>query len=53
MDVFDSEFLPQTLVNPNRQMVVLTKARPYPSIAELSQPMYRLAGSRINPKTIE
>src|SRR5687767_14361846 len=51
VDVFDSEYLPQTLVNPNRQMVVLTRARPYPSIAELSQPMYRLAGSRINPKT--
>jgi dipeptidyl aminopeptidase/acylaminoacyl peptidase len=50
VDVFDSEFLPQTLVNPNRQMVVLTKAKPYPSIAELAQPMYRLAGSRINPK---
>ena len=39
VDVFDSEFLPQTLVNPNRQVVVLTKARPYPTIAELAQPM--------------
>ena len=39
VDVFDAEFLPQTPVNPNRQMVVLTKARPHPTIAELSQPM--------------
>ena len=29
----------------------LTKARAYPTIAELSQPMLRLAGPRINPKT--
>ena len=50
VDVFDAESLPQTLVNPNRQMVVLTKAKPHPSIAELAQPMYRLAGARINPK---
>ena len=27
------------------------KARTYPTIAELAQPMYRLAGSRVNPKT--
>jgi dipeptidyl aminopeptidase/acylaminoacyl peptidase len=51
VDVFDAEFLPQTTVSPNRQVVALTKARAYPTIAELSQPMYRLAGSRVNPKT--
>jgi dipeptidyl aminopeptidase/acylaminoacyl peptidase len=51
VDVFDAEFLPQTTVSPNRQVVALTKARAYPTIAELAQPMYRLAGSRVNPKT--
>jgi dipeptidyl aminopeptidase/acylaminoacyl peptidase len=51
VDVFDAEFLPQTTVSPNRQVVALTKARAYATIAELSQPMYRLAGSRVNPKT--
>src|SRR6185436_15498546 len=51
VDVFDAEFLPQTTVSPNRQVVALTKARAYPTIAELSQPMYRLAGARVNPKT--
>src|SRR5439155_375956 len=51
VDVFDAEVLPQTLVSPNRQMVALTKARAYPTIAELAQPMYRLAGSRVNPRT--
>jgi dipeptidyl aminopeptidase/acylaminoacyl peptidase len=50
VDVFDAELLPQTLVSPNHQVLALTKGRAYPTIAELAQPMYRLAGSRINPK---
>src|SRR5471030_466025 len=51
VDAFDAEPLPQTLLSPNKQVVALTKERNYPTIAELSQPMYRLAGSRVNPKT--
>ena len=51
VDLFDAEFLPQTLVSPNHQVLALTKARAYPTIAELSQPMLRLAGSRVNPRT--
>src|SRR4051812_39387350 len=51
IDAFDVEPLPQTLLSPNKQIVALTKARTYPTIAELAQPMYRLAGARINPKT--
>jgi dipeptidyl aminopeptidase/acylaminoacyl peptidase len=51
VDVFDAEFLPQTTVSPNKQVLALTKARPHPTIAELAQPMLRLAGSRVNPKT--
>jgi dipeptidyl aminopeptidase/acylaminoacyl peptidase len=51
VEVFDAELLPQTFLSPNRQVVVMTKARAYPTIAELSQPMLRLAGSRVNPKT--
>src|SRR5207247_4318861 len=50
VEVFDAELLPQTLVSPNHQAVAMTKARAYPTIAELSQPMLRLAGSRVNPK---
>jgi dipeptidyl aminopeptidase/acylaminoacyl peptidase len=48
---FDAEALPQTLLSPNKQVIALLKARPYPTIAELSQPMLRLAGLRVNPKT--
>jgi len=51
VQVFDAELLPQTLVSPNRQLLALTKARAYPTIAELSQPMLRLAGMRVNAKT--
>ena len=51
VDAFDAEPLPQTMLSPNKQVVALTKARTYATIAELAQPMYRLAGSRLNPKT--
>ncbi len=51
VDAFDADPLPQTLLSPNKQVVALTRARSYPTIAELSQPMYRLAGARVNPKT--
>jgi dipeptidyl aminopeptidase/acylaminoacyl peptidase len=51
VQVFDAELLPQTLVSPNRQLLALTRARAYPTIAELSQPMLRLAGLRVNAKT--
>ena len=51
VDAFDAEPLPQTMLSPNKQVVALTKARTYPTIVELSQPMYRLAGLRVNPKT--
>jgi dipeptidyl aminopeptidase/acylaminoacyl peptidase len=51
VDVFDAEPLPQAMVSPNHQVMALISAHPHPSIAELAQPMYRLAGTRINPKT--
>jgi dipeptidyl aminopeptidase/acylaminoacyl peptidase len=49
--MFDAELLPQTVVSPNRQVIAMTKARAYPTIAELSQPMLRLAGQRVNPRS--
>jgi dipeptidyl aminopeptidase/acylaminoacyl peptidase len=47
---FDAPPLPQAILSPTKQMMALIWRRPYPSIAELSQPMLRLAGVRINPK---
>jgi dipeptidyl aminopeptidase/acylaminoacyl peptidase len=51
VDAFDAEPLPQTIVSPNHQTIALISARQHPSIAELAQPMYRLAGVRISPRT--
>src|SRR5438309_9218989 len=51
VEAFDAELLPQTLLSPDKQTIALTKARAYPTIAELSQPMLRLAGLRVNAKT--
>src|SRR5262249_40207735 len=51
VDVFDAESLPQTTVSANHQVLAMTKARAYPTIAELSQPMLRLAGLRVNSRT--
>jgi dipeptidyl aminopeptidase/acylaminoacyl peptidase len=47
---FDAPPLPQVILSPSKQVVALTWRRPYPMIAELAQPMLRLAGARINPK---
>ena len=51
VDVFDAEPPALMLHQPEQAAVALTKARTYPTIAELAQPMLRLAGSRVNPKT--
>src|SRR5438045_1290789 len=51
VDVFDAEPLPLAMVSPNHQVMALTSARQHPTIAELAQPVLRLAGSRVNPKT--
>src|SRR5262249_25337433 len=51
LDVLDAPAGAMVSVSPARdKMIVATPVR-YPSIAELAEPMLRLAGSRINPKT--
>jgi dipeptidyl aminopeptidase/acylaminoacyl peptidase len=50
IDAFDAPPLPQALLSPSKQMLALTYRHPYPTIAELSQPILRLAGARVNPK---
>ncbi|MFY9621876.1 MAG: prolyl oligopeptidase family serine peptidase [Pyrinomonadaceae bacterium] len=51
IDAFDAPPLPQAILSPSRKTLALLYRRPYPTIAELSRPMLRLAGARINPKT--
>ncbi|HKC41572.1 MAG TPA: prolyl oligopeptidase family serine peptidase, partial [Gemmatimonadales bacterium] len=43
--------LPAASVSPDRQWLLLLEQRSMPTIAELAQPMLRLAGNRINPRT--
>ena len=38
-------------MSPDRQWLLLLEQRSMPTIAELAQPMLRLAGNRINPRT--
>ena len=51
MDVLNAAFTPQPSISPAKDKILLLEPLGYPSIAELSQPMLRLAGLRINPNT--
>ncbi len=50
-DVLDAPSFPAVSVSPTRDFIALVQSARYPSIAEVSEPMLRLAGVRINPKT--
>jgi len=47
---FDAQPLPQAILGPTKEMMALTFRKAQPTIAELSQPMLRLAGARVNPR---
>jgi dipeptidyl aminopeptidase/acylaminoacyl peptidase len=47
---FDAAPPPQSVLSPNRQLLALTYQHVAPDIAELAQPVLRLAGARVNPK---
>ena len=51
LDVLNAATFPQTSISPAKDKILLLEPLTYPSIAELSQPMLRLAGLRINPNT--
>jgi dipeptidyl aminopeptidase/acylaminoacyl peptidase len=48
---FDAAPLPDAILSPSRQVLALADRKGQPTIAELSQPMLRLAGARVNPRT--
>jgi dipeptidyl aminopeptidase/acylaminoacyl peptidase len=50
-DILDAAPPPQVEVSPTGDMVALLERASMPSIADLAQPMLRIAGIRINPKT--
>ena len=51
MDVLNATAIPSTSVSPAKDKIALLEPLRYPPISELSQPMLRLAGLRINPLT--
>lgn len=51
LDVLNAPATPRAYVSPSHDYILLADPLRYPPIAELSQPMLRLAGMRINPKT--
>ena len=51
VDILDTPPLPAASISPDRQWLLLLEQRSMPTIAELAQPMLRLAGNRINPRT--
>ncbi|HSJ14568.1 MAG TPA: prolyl oligopeptidase family serine peptidase [Longimicrobiales bacterium] len=51
LDVLDAPPLPNVAVSPDRNWLLFADRASMPSIAELSEPMLRLAGMRINPAT--
>jgi dipeptidyl aminopeptidase/acylaminoacyl peptidase len=51
VDILDAPTLPGALLSPDRAWLLLTEQPSMPTIAELAEPMLRLAGARINPKT--
>lgn len=51
LDVLNAPVTPRAYVSPSKTHVLLADPLRYPPIADLAQPMLRLAGIRINPKT--
>jgi dipeptidyl aminopeptidase/acylaminoacyl peptidase len=51
VDILDAPSIPTAVLSPSRDVVALLDRRSAPRIAELAEPMLRLAGLRINPRT--
>jgi dipeptidyl aminopeptidase/acylaminoacyl peptidase len=51
LDILDAPPLPTAAISPSRQVIALLERPSMPPIADLAQPMHRLAGLRINPRT--
>ncbi len=51
LDVLDAPLPPTLIFSPSGDMAVLVQRVQYPPIADLAEPMLRLAGVRINPRT--
>ena len=50
-DVLNAPTVPTSSISPSRDKLALLTPLRYPPIADLAQPMLRLAGTRVNPNT--
>src|SRR5688572_5811051 len=50
-DILDAAPTPAVSLSPDRQTIALVTSSRYPGIADLAEPMLRLAGVRLSPKT--
>jgi dipeptidyl aminopeptidase/acylaminoacyl peptidase len=51
VDILDARPLPTAVLSPGRDVLALYEKASMPTIAELAEPMLRLAGTRIDPRT--
>jgi dipeptidyl aminopeptidase/acylaminoacyl peptidase len=51
LDVLNAPATPGESLSPSRDFLILRESLSYPPIADVAQPMLRLAGLRINPRT--
>ena len=51
LDVLNAPLPPTPFLSPTRDMLALAQPVIYPAISDLAEPMLRLAGVRINPRT--
>lgn len=51
LDILNAPSTPLVSVSPARDRMLIAETERYPSIAELAEPMLRLAGQRVNPNT--
>ena len=51
VDILDAAPTPAVVVGPQREAIALLERKSMPSVADLAQPIHRIAGARINPKT--
>ena len=51
VEILDAPPIPQAVVSPSGETVAMLHRRSMPTLAQLAQPMLRLAGYRVNPRT--
>jgi len=51
VDILDAPPIPTVVVGPDLRTIAVLSRRSMPTIAELAEPIYRIAGARINPNT--